>query len=160
MSIEEYLDIYLDWEYKPYPDSRVYVSNGFHPLRHNNKIYCTGFITKNNVNYNFIEDYSRDGCIKKGLIPVKAIYYEIDHRKEFMSVIDRANALFHHIVTTAEFSNIKTELVLLRILVNQIHKLTFMPLKERNEWEVWIKELYWNRKRVINKWYIDCVLPF
>ena len=160
MSIEEYLDKHLDEEYKPYPDHRTYISNGFHPFRYKGEVYCVGFIRVDNTDYNFIVDNARDGCIKKGLIPVKAIYYEVRHRKEFMSVLDRANALFQYIITTAEYSNIKTELVLLRILVNQIHKLTFMPLKERNEWEVWIKELYWNRKRVINKWYIDCVLPF
>lgn len=158
MTVEEYLKQNLDKEYQSYPDTRVFVSNNFHPFVYNNKIYCTGSINIDNVKYDFIRDYTRDGCILKYL--ENAVYYEINYRKELMSIINRANALFYHIISTAEFSNTKTELVLLRILVNQIHKLTFIPLKERNEWEVWIKELYWNRKRVINKWYIDCVLPF
>lgn len=158
MSIEEYLEKNLDKEYKSYPDSRVYVSSSFHPFKYNNKIYCTGSIRVDNVKYDFITDYTRDGCIRKYL--PNAVYYEIKYRSELLPVINRANAFFTHILITAEFSNTKTELVLLRILINEIHKLTFIPIKDRNYWEVWIKELYWNRKRVINKWYIDCVLPF
>ena len=51
------------------------------------------------------------------------------------------------------------ELVNLRINVNLIYKLP-LSIEQKRKWADWIKELYWNRKVLLNQWYIDYVLPF
>lgn len=106
----------------------------------------------------FEKDSTHDGCIYLGL-PLAIVNMD-----KFPIIIITGDwieqNLFKLMLQNAEFPQTKTELIMLRISVNMILKLNCLSTMDRIAWSEWIKELYWNRKAVLHKWYCECVLPF
>ena len=63
-------------------------------------------------------------------------------------------------IDTADYANTKTELVRLRIAVNMIYTLDCLTESEKITWSNGIKDLYWERKKLLQQWYVTYVLPF
>ena len=58
-----------------------------------------------------------------------------------------------------EINNTNTDLVRLRIAINMIDKLPIdIELKQKTS--EWLKGYFWERKRFLQQWYLDNVLPF
>lgn len=156
MTAREYLE--QDSEYSPLPGTYIlYVQGETLPFIHNNKIYCTGSFRENNIQWGFFKTKDYDGRIIYGLS--NAIDYQVKHRKEFKSIISRLNRFFENMIECAELANTNSELINLRINVNLIYNLS-LSAEQKTQWADWIKELYWNRKKLLNSWYIEYVLPF
>jgi len=68
--------------------------------------------------------------------------------------------LFKYMISTAERPQYNTEAVRLRIAVNMIMKLSCFTQKERLAYADWIKDLYWERRKVLSRWYVETMLPF
>ena len=140
-------------QYSPYPG--IYILRTTSTLLRN----CSGSFVENNIEYSFYKTNDYDGRIIQGL--PKSIDFQLYYRKEFIQIIKRLNKFFLDMVETIEkgTSNNDCELVNLRINVNLIYKLP-LSIEQKRTWADWIKELYWNRKVLLNQWYIDYVLPF
>lgn len=156
MTAVEYLS---QTDYSPLPGVYILVSSGGSTFILNNKVYCTGTIKENGVNLNFYRTNDYDGRIISGL--PHAIDFQLYHRREYFTIVNRLNKFFHDMVEDAEAQRTchNSELVNLRINVNLIYKLPIAH-EDKVQWADWIKELYWNRKALLNQWYIDNVLPF
>ena len=63
-------------------------------------------------------------------------------------------------ISHAEMQQTKTELVQLRIANSMIMNLKCLSSDDRILWANWIKELYWERKKILHRWYLEYVLPF
>ena len=153
MTAIEYIQL---TSYKKYRGSVPVVDTGFTPFKLDNELYCTGRIKVNDIFYCFIRT-NLDGRIIEGL--PNAVSKLIEYRKEIYDLWKRIDKFFSRMIENAEQSNPLTELVKLRIIVNLIYNLPIAK-EERLQWADWIKELYWNRKALLNKWYIENVLPF
>ena len=157
----EYLIAHLDKKYHPYKDTIVQtVTKDYEPpfKLPNGEIYCTGSWTIGKRHVICVVNNKCDGCIYRGLpnqIFYKTYNPSINTLGQWIS-----DSIFQFMLDSVEFNQNKTELVRLRIAVNQIFKLDYLSAHEKIQWSDWIKELYWNRKAVLNKWYIDEVLPF
>lgn len=127
-----------------------------HPFIKDNEIYCVGTIKVNNLQYNFIKT-NLDGRILLGL--PNSIDHQIKYPEQLYGIWIRLNRFFSDLIIFAEFPDQNRELVQLRINVNLIYQLS-MPKEDKIQWAEWIKELYWNRKALLNEWYIKYVLPF
>lgn len=161
MNASEYLSINLPRIYQPFPDTIVTITNKDinPPFRlPNGDIYCTGSYYQNNKQILFIKNYDTDGCIYRGL--EGSIFYKTYNPK--INQVGRwiDDNVFKPMLDNAEIPKTKTELVKLRIAVNMILNLHYLTAKDKLRWYEWIKELYWNRKAVLHKWYIEEVLPF
>lgn len=157
----EYLEKNAPSMYLPFADTIVeIVPKDYNPPFRlpNGRIYCTGSICEKDKHYVFIKNYKVDGCIYHGL--KDSIFYKTYNPR--INDIGKwiTNSLFNPMLETAEMPEIKTELVKLRIAVNMILQLHYLSAKDKIAWTEWIKELYWNRKAVLHKWYIEEVLPF
>ena len=154
MTAEEYL---AQTKYRYITGSMPVLSMGeVHPFIKDDKIYCTGTIIINNTEYEFIK-IDLDEQIILGL-PKRSIY-QLKYPKIIFNTWKRLNKFFHDTVISAEFPNQDRELVQLRINVNLIYQ-SPLPREDKLQWADWIKELYWNRKAILNEWYIKYVLPF
>ena len=154
MTAEEYL---AQTKYRYIIGSMPVLSMGeVHPFIKDDKTYCTGTIIINNTEYEFIK-IDLDEQIILGL--PKRSMYQLKHPKIIFNIWKRLNKFFQGMVISAEFPNQDRELVQLRINVNLIYQLP-LPREDKLQWADWIKELYWNRKAILNEWYIKYVLPF
>lgn len=133
------------------------LTGDFHPFVKDNNIYCTGTFKENGLEYGFFKT-KLDGRILLGL--PNSIDYQINLRNNIWNLWKRLDNYFNMIIRTAEFANNDYELVNLRINVNLIYSLPVMPHVDKESWAEWIRELYWNRKVLLNKWYIENILPF
>ena len=144
-------------KYSIYPGTITLVpTSNQTPFIKENKIYCTGLIKNNNITYGFFK-IELDGRILQGL--PNYIDYQIQLKSKLYYLWKRIDTFFKDIITFAEFADNNRELVNLRINVNLIYNLPINH-EDKNIWADWIKELYWNRKVILNKWYIDNILPF
>ena len=154
MTPEDYL---AQSEYSYFRGSIPVISMGdYHPFIKDNELYCTGSIRINSIQYNFIKT-ELDGRILLGL--PNCIEYQIKYPHNIYIMWDRLNEFFRNLIIFAEFSDQNRELVQLRINVNLMYTLP-IPKEDKIRWADWIKELYWNRKALLNEWYIKYVLPF
>lgn len=133
------------------------LTSNYHPFIKDNKIYCTGTFKNNGLEYGFFRT-KLDGRLLLGL--PHSVEYQINLRNNIWNLWKRLDNFFNEIIETAEFANNDRELVNLRINVNLIYSLPIIPIENKTMWADWIKELYWNRKVLLNQWYIDNVLPF
>lgn len=150
------LEIYL-----PFADTTVEVfPRDYNPpfKLPNGEIFCVGSICEGNKQYAFIKNYNTDGCIYQGL--KDSIFYKTYNPKIHSIGKWITDNLFKPMLDKAEMPETKTELVKLRIAVNMILQLHYLSAKDKIAWTEWIKELYWNRKAVLHKWYMEEVLPF
>lgn len=128
-----------------------------HPFIKDGEIYCTGTLKENNLEYGFFRT-NLDGRILLGL--PHSVEYQINLRNNIWNLWKRLDDFFNAVIETAEFANNDRELIQLRINVNFIYTLPIVPAEHKRAWANWIKELYWNRKVLLNQWYIENVLPF
>lgn len=157
MTAYEYL-VEKGGKYSPFPGNIPLVTMGkYTPFKVKGEIYCTGVINYNGIKYGFFVDKNFDGCILLGL--PQSVEYQIQC-KELKGILRRLNKLFTDMILLAEDSNTNSELVQLRIIVNMMYKLKNIDKYDRTQWVSWVLELFWNRKRLLNQWYIDYVLPF
>lgn len=159
MSPLDYLRTHLPEVYQPIPDTIVVVTTkdmNF-PFKLNGIIHCTGSYIKGNKQIAYIKDYTVDGCIYLGLNDY--IFYKTYNPK--INKIGKwiSDNLLTPMLDNAEMPECKTELVKLRIAINLILSLN-ISTESKIKWSEWIKELYWNRKAVLHKWYMEEVLPF
>lgn len=98
-----------------------------------------------------------DGRIIEGL--PYALDFQFKHRKEFFFIVKRLDKFFSNMFQNVDYTANNRELVNLRININLIYK-TSLSKEYKLQWADWIKELYWNRKALLNQWYINNVLPF
>lgn len=154
MTPKEYL---MQSKYAPFEGSIPVISMGnHHPFIKDGEIYCTGSIKIDSIQYDFIKT-KLDGQILLKL--PDCINYQIKYPNNIYRMWDRLNEFFNNLIIFAEFPNQNRELVQLRINVNLIYQLP-LPKEDKLQWADWIKELYWNRKALLNEWYIKYVLPF
>lgn len=154
MTPEDYL---AQSAYAYFKGSMPVISMGGNPpFIKDNEIYCTGTITVNKVQYNFIK-VELDGRILFGL--PNCINHQIKQPSNIFWMWNRLNEFFRNLIIFAEFSDQNRELVQLRINVNLMYTLP-IPKEDKIRWADWVKELYWNRKALLNEWYIKYVLPF
>lgn len=154
MTAEEYL---AQSEYAYFKGTIPVISMGkIHPFIKDNEIYCVGTIKVDYLHYNFIK-VNLDGRILLGL--PNRIDYQIKYPGQLYDMWGRLNRFFNDLIIFVEFPDQNRELVNLRINVNLIYQLP-LPKEHKIQWADWIKELYWNRKALINEWYIKYVLPF
>lgn len=143
----------LDRDYSPYKGTYVLRIVG------DKLINSTGSFIENGMEYGFYKTDDYDGRIIQGL--PGSIDFQLYHRREFMAIIKRLNKFFADLVEDAEIFRFDydRELVNLRINVNLIYNL---PLTREQKlcWTTWIKELFWSRRVLLNRWYIENVLPF
>lgn len=159
ISLEDYLKQNLDIKYHKHPVSiyQLITEDTCVPFKIGDKIYCTGRIRDNKKTYAIIYDHRYDGCIFQGL--PNSIFYRMYNPSINNILIWIDNNLFKRLIKNATEPDIRTELVKLRIAVNMIYKLNYLSNEEKIKWSEWIKELFWNRKAVIQNWYCNCVLP-
>lgn len=107
----------------------------------------------------FLNSSCIDGAILRGW--GRFFLYMKDHFKEIHEIeMYIQNEVMLRMLNNAEMSQIKTELVKLRIAVNMIYSLKCLKAEDKNLWANWVKELYWERKAKLHQWYIEYVLPF
>lgn len=154
MTPEEYL---AQSKYAPFKGSIPMIPMGnCHPFIKDGELYCTGSIIYNHIKYDFIK-VNMDGRILIGL--PNYIEYQIQKPNYLYQIWKRLDEFFNELIIFAEFPDQNRELVNLRINVNLIYQLP-LPKEDKLQWADWIKELYWNRKVLLNEWYIKYVLPF
>ena len=98
-----------------------------------------------------------DDCIRWRLEPFKKYVNNLTVKKTLFWI---QKNLTTYMIDTAEYANTKTELVRLRIAVNMIYKLDCLTESEKITWSNGIKDLYWERKKLLQQWYVTYVLPF
>lgn len=156
MTAQEAIESNLD--YSPFKGTiPLVLTSRVHPFMRGGKEYCTGTFKENGLEYGFFK-VDNDGRILQGL--PHQIDYQIQLKRALWELWKRLDSFFKAIVILAEFSDNNKELVQLRIAVNMIYALPIISKEDKLAWVEWIKELYWNRKVILNKWYIDNVLPF
>lgn len=128
------------------------------PFKLNGKVYCAGKWDYKNQYYKIIAIESIDGAITYGL--PNAITTLIEHPQLYNTVKWISDKLFISMLDNAEQSQTKTELVRLRIASNLIGNIDYLSPDARNNWMRWVQELYWERKKVLHKWYLEFILPF
>ena len=161
MSPLEYLNQNIAKIYRSYPDVIVVktTKDYYPPFKlPNDQIFCTGSFYEGNKQIIFIKNPKCDGSIYYGL--PGALFYKTYNPR--INKIGKwlTDNLFKPMLFEAEMHNIKTELVKLRIGVNMILNIHYLSAKDKLAWTEWIKELYWNRKAILHKWYMEEVLPF
>lgn len=145
-------------DYSPFKGTIPLILTGkIHPFIKNGEEYCTGTFKENGLEYGFFK-VNNDGRILQGLR--HQIDYQIQLKEILWELWKKLDNFFKNMVILAEFSDNNRELVQLRIAVNMIYSLPTISKEDKFIWVEWIKELYWNRKVILNKWYIDNVLPF
>lgn len=157
----EYLNQNAITIYRPYADTTVVkTTKDYHPpfKLSNGQIFCTGSFYEGDKQFVFIKNPNCDGSIYYGL--PGALFYKTYNPR--INNIGRwlTNSLFKPMLDKAEIHDTKTELVKLRIGINMILSIHYLSAKDKLAWAEWIKELYWNRKAVLHKWYMEEVLPF
>ena len=160
MSPLEYLNQNIVKMYRPYPDVIVVkATKDYNPpfKLPNGQIHCTGSFYHGGKQFLFIKNNECDGCIYYGL--PNSIFYKTYNPKINSIGNWLNNSLFAPMIQNAEMQSTKTELVKLRIGINIILE-TNISVSSKLAWTEWIKELYWNRKAVLHKWYMEEVLPF
>lgn len=156
MTAQEAIESNLD--YSPFKGTiPLVLTSRIHPFMRNGEEYCTGTFKENGLEYGFFK-VNNDGRILQGL--PHQIDYQIQLKGVLWELWKRLDSFFKVIVILAEFSDNNRELVQLRIAINMIYTLPIISKEDKFIWVEWIKELYWNRKVILNKWYIDNVLPF
>lgn len=156
MTAQEAIESNLD--YSPFKGMiPLVLTSRVHPFMRSGEEYCTGTFKENGLEYGFFK-VDNDGRILQGL--PHQIDYQIQLKGALWELWKRLDSFFKAIVILAEFSDNNKELVQLRIAVNMIYALPIISKEDKLAWVEWIKELYWNRKVILNKWYIDNVLPF
>lgn len=160
MDAIEYLLNHLAEEYKFFPDTKVVLTTKDMTCPHilGGKKYCVGFFDIDKQYYKFIKDYNIDGCIFKGLpnsLSIKAKYPTVYNIANWIQ-----ERIFNFMLSHTEIQQSKTELVRLRIATNMIYGLTYLDSDSKLLWSNWIKELYWERKKVLHQWYLENILPF
>lgn len=156
MTAQEAIESNLD--YSPFKGTiPLVLTSRVHSFMRGGKEYCTGTFKENGLEYGFFK-VDNDGRILQGL--PHQIDYQIQLKGALWELWKRLDSFFKAIVILAEFSDNNKELVQLRIAVNMIYALPIISKEDKLAWVEWIKELYWNRKVILNKWYIDNVLPF
>nr|DAJ18142.1 MAG TPA: hypothetical protein [Podoviridae sp. ctY3D12] len=160
MSPSLYLTINLDEVYKRHaltvpvlttPDRCI-------PFMLNGREYCTGKMNFGKAWYAFLRDETSDGAIMRGL--PNSIEMQIKH-PSIRTIVDWiTDKLFEPMITNAEFAQSKTELVRLRIAVNMINSLSYLSHNDKILWTNWVRELYWERKKILHEWYLQYILPF
>lgn len=160
MDAIEYLLNHLAEEYRFFPNANLVLTTKdmVCPFKLGEREYCTGFFDIGNKYYRIIKDYSTDGCIFRGLpnsLYVKAEYPVVCNIAKWVQ-----EKIFNFMLANAEMQQAKTELVRLRIATNMIYGLSYLNADSKLLWSNWIRELYWERKKVLHQWYLDYVLPF
>lgn len=160
MKATDYLKMNLDGLYKKRaltipvlttPDRHI-------PFKLNGREYCVGKMNFGKEWYAFLKDETSDGSILYGL--PQAIKVQIKH-PNIRTIVDWINdKLFEPMIMNSEFAQTKTELVRLRIAVNMINSIPYLDNNSKILWSNWIKELYWERKKILHEWYLQYVLPF
>lgn len=160
MKAFEYLQKNIDKEYSFYPGIFIALTtkDAVTPFMLNGKEYCVGRVNIGNQYYNFIRDESTDGAIFRGL--PNSIHKRIENPVLETIAKRIQDKIMVFAVTHAEMQQTKTELVQLRIANNMIMNLKCINSDDRILWANWIKELYWERKKVLHRWYLENVLPF
>ena len=155
MTAEDYLNKYVDIQYR-IQKKGPYVITLVDPLDAINVFHTYFNKTLDGIYFVQLEGNSYDGSITN----VRGLLYEMPKCREINEIARWVDTnLFRFMLKNAEFPQSKTELVRLRIAVNKIYNLNINK-DVKTMWADWIKELYWNRKTVLNKWYIDEILPF
>ena len=154
MTAEEYL---AQSKYAPYEGTMTVLEMGDNcSFIKDNHINCVGRIKVDNLFYVHIK-VDLDGRIIEKL--PDCIFYQIHKPNAIYRMWKRLDSFFMNLIIFAEFGNQDRELVELRINVNLIYQIPIAK-EDRLQWADWIKELYWNRKAILNEWYIKYVLPF
>lgn len=160
MKAFEYLQKNIKKEYSFYPGTVISLTtkDAVTPFKLNGKEYCTGRTKIGNQYYNFLKDESSDGAIFSGL--PDNIYKRIEY--PILNTIAQRiqDKIMIFAVSHAEMQQTKTELVQLRIANSMIMNLKCLSSDDRILWANWIKELYWERKKILHRWYLEYVLPF
>lgn len=136
------------------------LTSKYHPFIKDNELYCVGTFKEKGLEYGFFK-VNRDGRILQGL--PHSIDYQIQLKSILWELWGRIDNLFSALIIFSEqqgMLRVDTELVQLRIIVNMIYSLPIISKEDKSLWVDWVKELYWNRKSILNQWYIDNVLPF
>lgn len=153
MDLQLYVNKHIDSLY-------VIRTHGEFPMQIRNPQYAIAYNTYSSE-YNgkyFMRTYCEyDGSITN----VKGLIYQLLENKSLFAIVHYANLqLFQFMLMNAEMAQSKTELVRLRIVVNMILSTPYLTHNMKILWSNWIKELYWERKKVLHKWYLDNILPF
>lgn len=160
MDAKEYLLNHLAEEYRPHRGTVVVLTtkDAYIPFMLNGRIYCTGKMDIDNQWYAFIADETVDGCILHGLprsLFIRTKYRAVNAIAEWIN-----NNIFRFMLEHSEVQQSKTELVRLRIAVNMISTAPYLDKDSKILWSNWVKELYWERKKVLHQWYLENILPF
>ena len=156
MTVKEYLNQFKNYSYYQGCIPLILLSD-YTYFEKDNKEYCTCTFKQDGLKY---------GCFKTNLDGriLHELRHSIDYQIQLKGVLwelwKRLDSFFKAIVILAEFSDNNRELVQLRIAINMIYTLPIISKEDKFIWVEWVKELYWNRKVILNKWYIDNVLPF
>lgn len=140
---------------------------GFWPIQMNTVKETMDYYNKYNINSRSYEVYNNKYYIidyikyDDNITNVQKLYYYLLENRELFNIVFYANNnLFNLMIKNAEFPQAKTELVKLRIIVNMIMKNETLDGSTKVLWSNWIKELYWERKKVLHEWYLQYILPF
>lgn len=161
MNAFEYLQKNISKEYSFYPGTIIALTtkDATTPFILNGKEYCTGRINIGKQYYNLLKDESSDGAIFSGLPNSILVRIENPVLNTIAQKIQDKIMVFA--VDHAEMQQTKTELVQLRIADSMIMNLKCIESNyDRLLWANWIKELYWERKKILHRWYLEYVLPF
>lgn len=107
----------------------------------------------------FLNSDNLDGAITRGWRRFP-LYIKSHYRELHIIELYVQNEVMLRMLNNVELPQAKTELVKLRIAVNRIFSLTFLSTEDKRLWSTWIQELYWERKKILHKWYLEYVLPF
>lgn len=167
MTALEYLKRNIDINYIPYPSTHFNLlsSDYTNPEAIRTIPNCNGIYILGKRKFAMITDYMCDGAIYRSQYG-KGInsntYYLLKPLNPNFSKLGKwiNDNLFKNMINEVETTSVLTELVKLRIAINLIYTAPFLSITDKMQWSEWIKELYWSRKAVLNKWYIEEVLPF
>lgn len=121
---------------------------------------CRSYIDNKGYHiFEYLNSNSIDGAILRGWNRF-SLYLNSHYRAIHTIEMYIQNEVMLRMLNNAEFPQTKTELVKLKIAVNKIFSLTFLPAEDKIWWSEWVKELYWERKKVLHQWYLENILPF
>lgn len=171
MNAFDYLQKNIEPIYSFYPGTTVQlISDKTQPPYRlsNGEPYFLGFINSQKGTYAILSDPRQDGAIERYVHDKKhnafiGLPHNLHYRMHTLQIAIISNRIKDRVmlpmIENCEFAQTKTELVQLRIAVNMIMSLD-IDYTDKFNWAEWIKELYWERKKVLHEWYLEYILPF